>query len=353
MKSFGLYFEKPFRCAVREAPLPEPRGDELLVQASCSAISAGTELLVFKGQFPAGMAVDAALSSYEGQRFEYPLTYGYSSVGRVVAAGPTADLAWIGERVFAFQPHGSHFTARAPELIRVPLEVADEDAVFLAGMETAVNLVMDARPVIGERVMLLGQGIVGLLTAALLARFPLGALAALERWPLRRQAALDLGVQAVWAGDEADWSQEAAAALGRETPQDGADLIFEVSGQPAMLDTAIAWAGFGARIVVGSWYGSKRAPVDFGGRFHRQRLQLVSSQVSTIAPAFSARWSKRRRQAVAWDLLARVGPSRLISHRFAFQDAQQAYTLLAERPGKTLQVLLTYGGPPADRNDGT
>jgi 2-desacetyl-2-hydroxyethyl bacteriochlorophyllide A dehydrogenase len=343
MKNRRLYFEQPFACNVREEPLPEVREDQLLVRTTCSAISAGTEMLVFQGRFPAGMNLDATLPSLAGQPFAYPLTYGYSSVGTVVAAGPLAGPAWVGARVFAFQPHQSHFVAQAAELIRVPPHVSDDDAVFLAAMETAVNLVMDGRPVVGERVLVLGQGIIGLLATAVLARFPLEALAVLERWPLRRQAALDMGAGAAWAGDEPDWIDAAAMVFNRQAADGGADLLFEVSGQPAMLDTAIAWAGFAGRIVVGSWYGTKTAPIDLGGRFHRNRLQLLSSQVSTLAPELAGRWTKQRRLATAWECLARVRPSRLITHRFDIAEAQAAYEQVAERPEETLQVLLTYG----------
>jgi 2-desacetyl-2-hydroxyethyl bacteriochlorophyllide A dehydrogenase len=345
MKNRCLYFQKPFTCAIREEPLPEAREDQLLVQTHYSAISAGTEMLVFQGHFPAQETVDATLPAYVGRRFEYPLAYGYSCVGKVIAAGPLAESGWIGERVFAFQPHQSHFVVPAAELIRVPPEVADEDAVFLAGMETAVNLVMDGRPVIGERVMLLGQGIIGLLTTALLGRFPLGTLVVVERWPLRRQAALDLGARAAWAGDEPDWTREAASALVRADSHGGADLLFELSGQPAMLDTAIEWAGFGGRIVVGSWYGTKAAAIDLGGRFHRNRLRLTASQVSTIAPGFSSSWTHRRRLDLAWELIAQVRPSHLVTHRFGIEAAQKAFEQVAERPQDTLQVLLTYRMP--------
>jgi len=340
MKRRCLYFEKPFVCAVKEGELPLPQGSELLVQTHCSAISAGTEMLVFQGCFPEEITVDATLPSYAGKPFAYPLAYGYSSVGTVVAAGPGADPAWMGARVFAFRPHQSHFTAPAGELIRVPAHVAEEDAVFLAGMETAVNLVMDGRPVIGERILVLGQGIVGLLTTALLAQFPLETLGVVDQWPQRRQAALDLGARAAWDGQEPDWGASAAEAL-----VGGADLVFEVSGQPAMLDTAFQWAGFGGRIVVGSWYGTKTAPLHMGGRFHRNRLRLISSQVSTLAPEFSGRWTKERRLAAAWEAIARVRPSRLVTHRFDLAEAQAAYEQVAQRPGETLQVLLTYGEP--------
>lgn len=346
MKSLCLYFTAPLKCAVREVPLPSIGPDQLLVQTRCSAISAGTEMLVFKGRIPAGMRVDETLPSYTGQRFEYPLAYGYSSVGEVVAAGAQVNPDWIGARVFAFHPHQSHYLARATELVRLPPEVPDEDAVFLAAMETAVNLVMDGRPLIGEQVMLLGQGVIGLLTTALLARFPLGALVALERWPARRRIARELGAGAVWAGDEPNFSREAAAALGQSGADGRADLVFELSGRPSMLDTAIAWAGFGARIVVGSWYGTQTASVDLGGRFHRQRIRLISSQVSTIDPIHGARWSTPRRLGTALAMLARVRPSGLITHRFGIDAAQQAFEQVADRPRETLQVLLTYGTVP-------
>ena len=342
MTQRGLLFEKPFKCTLRETPLPELREDALRVAVRCSAISAGTEMLIFEGRFPAHMPLDATLPGYAGQPFAYPLAYGYASVGRVVAAGPEADPAWVGRRVFAFQPHQSHFAVPAAELIPLPEGVADEDAVFLAAMETAVNLVMDGRPMVGERVLVLGQGVVGLLTTAVLARFPLEALAVIERWPLRRRAAGDLGAGAAWSGDEAGWEEKTAALFGPDAADGGADLVFELSGQPSLLDTAMARAGFGGRIVVGSWYGTKTAPIDMGGRFHRNRLQLIASQVSTIAPALSGRWSKPRRLDVAWELIARVRPSRLVTHRFGLEDAQQAYEQLAERPGETLQVLFTY-----------
>jgi len=342
MKNQRLYFQGPFTCVVQEEDLPAAREDRLLVQVSCSAISAGTEMLIFQGRFPEGMAVDATLPSYAGQRLIYPLTYGYSSVGTVVAAGPLADPAWIGQRVFAFQPHQGFFAAPAAEVIRVPAAVGDEDAAFLATMETAVNLVMDGSPVIGERVLVLGQGIVGLLTTALLGRFPLARLAVMEHWPRRRQTALDLGADAAWEGGGADGPGSAAdAPRGR----DGDDLIFELSGQPAMLDTAIQCAGFDGRIVVGSWYGAQTAPVNLGGRFHRNRLRMISSQVSTLAPGFSGRWSKARRLATAWEQIARVRPSRLITHRFDIKDAQAAFEQVSARPGETLQVLLIYGAP--------
>ncbi|MBL8092495.1 MAG: hypothetical protein JNJ43_19330, partial [Anaerolineales bacterium] len=161
-------------------------------------------------------------------------------------------------------------------------------------METAVNFLLDGAPLIGERVAVFGQGVVGLLTTALLARLPLASLTTFDKFPLRRE-----------------WSQKfgASSADLRGLKDLGGlegDLIYELTGSPAALDDAISAAGFSARIVVGSWYGEKRHAVDLGGKFHRARLKLISSQVSTLTPELHARWSKARRLAVAWQMLEAV-----------------------------------------------
>ncbi|MFZ7128483.1 MAG: zinc-dependent alcohol dehydrogenase [Desulfobacterales bacterium] len=329
--------------AVREYPLPVPAGDRLLVEVHYSAISAGTELLVFQGQIPEQLAVDDTLPAYSGIKFEYPLQYGYSCVGRVVSAGPRADQAWLGRWVFAFQPHQSHYLADAADLIPLPEGMAPHDAVFLSGMETAVNLVMDGRPMIGEKVLVLGQGVIGLLTTALLALHPLRALSVVDQWPVRREAALRLGADTALSGREEGLGNASSAILTGLHAEGRADLIYELTGQPAMLNTAIEWAGFGARIVVGSWYGKKSTPIELGGRFHRNRIQLMSSQVSTLNPSLTGRWTRHRRLALAWSMLERIRPCHLISHRFSIHEAQTAFEQISRSPDETLQVIFTYG----------
>ena len=192
-------------------------------------------------------------------------------------------------------------------------------------METAVNLVLDGRPLLGERVVVVGQGMVGLLATALLSRFPLESLQAIEAIPLRAEVARALGARVVAAREARD-----------------ADLVYELSGNPAALDLALAAAGREGRVIVGSWYGSKRAPVDLGGAFHRGRVTISSSQVSRFAPALSARWDRERRFAAAWRALAALDARPLITHRIPFVDAQQAYELLDRAPGEALQVLLVH-----------
>src|SRR5690606_6747205 len=122
----------------------------------------------------------------------------------------------------------------------------------------------------------------------------------------------------------------------------GLDLAFELSGNPAALDVAIGAMAFNGRILVGSWYGSKRANLDLGGHFHRRQLQLISSQVSHVAPRWQGRWRKARRLAVAWEMLAKVQPQQLITHRFPLAQAQQAYELIDQRPETAVQVVFSF-----------
>ena len=120
------------------------------------------------------------------------------------------------------------------------------------------------------------------------------------------------------------------------------DLTFELSGSPSALNDAIAMTGFNGRVIIGSWYGEKKTHIDLGGAFHRSRIRLISSQVSTIAPALSGRWDKARRFEVAWEALERIQPQKWITHRFPLEDAEKAYQLLDENPQETIQVIFDY-----------
>lgn len=333
MKRQTLYFIAPGQVSLRSEELPPLQPDQVLVQTRLSAISAGTELLFYRGQFPRDIPVDETLPALR-QENAYPLKYGYSLVGRVIAVGSAVQNGWDNRLVFAFHPHESHFCANPNELIPIPDGIPLEDAVFLPNMETAVNLVMDGAPLIGERVAVFGQGVVGLLTVALLARYPLDRLITFDRYPLRRQASLEMGASASFDPQELEQGQ---SSLSEE-----ADLTYELSGSPDALNQAIAITGYAGKVVIGSWYGQKKAPLDLGGRFHRSRLHLLSSQVSTIAPEHNARWSKERRLAVAWEMIRQIKPSRLITQRLPFDQAQFAYAMLDENPEQNIQIIFNY-----------
>jgi len=331
MTQSSLYFTAPCTVEIRDEPRATLPADRLRVQTIVSAISAGTEMLFYRSQVPAELSTDATIEALSGG-IAYPLKYGYACVGRVVEAGAQVPdgASWIDRTVFAFNPHETHFCALPTALIPVPDGIAPEQAALLPNMETAVNFTIDGQPIIGERVAVIGQGIVGLLTTHLLARSPLAELNALDRIPQRLAQAQKLG-----ATHRVDPANE--SALPRNM-----DLIYELSGNPAALDTAITLCGFDARVIVGSWYGTKRAEIDLGGHFHRNRIRIISSQVSTIAPATSGRWTKARRLDLAWSMLRQLDTTALITHRISFHQAADAYTLLDQEPERVIQVILNY-----------
>ena len=334
MKRLSVYFTAPRQVEVREEEMASPAKNQVLVETLVSAISPGTELLFYCGQAPADLSVDESIASLAGEvRFAARLKYGYSAVGRVIEIGADVSTEWHGRLVFCFNPHESHFRTTPDALMPAPPDLEPEEAAFLPNMETAVNLVMDGQPTIGEQVAVFGQGIVGLLTTALLARFPLARLVTLDRYAVRREKSLALGAHA--SLDPA--SPDAFASL-----QDGADLAYELSGNPAALDQAMAVTGFAGRVVIGSWYGLKQSTLNLGGRFHRSRIKLISSQVSTIAPEWTGRWTKTRRFQTAWNMIEQIRPAQLVTHRFPAERAAEAYALLDEHPEKAIQVVLTY-----------
>jgi len=342
MKRLALYFTGPQGVSVREEQILAPAAGQVLVQAMVSAISPGTELLVYRGQIPADLAIDETITALSGE-FRFPLKYGYAVVGHVKTVATDVAPEWKGRLVFAFHPHESCFLTSPAELVPLPATLSPEEATFLPNMETAVNFLMDGQPVIGERVVVFGQGVVGLLTTALLAQLPLGKLVTLDRYPFRREYSLSLGAHASLDPDAPDTVTQLYALLqAADRSPTGADLSYELSGNPAALDRAIAATGFSGRVVVGSWYGQKRANLELGGRFHRSRIRLLSSQVSTLAPEWTGRWTKARRLQVAWQMLEQVKPARFITHRFSLAQAPEAYDLLDQHPEEALQVLFTY-----------
>jgi threonine dehydrogenase-like Zn-dependent dehydrogenase len=182
----------------------------------------------------------------------------------------------------------------------------------------------------------LGQGIIGLLTASLLREFPLESLVAAD-WHELRQQSSPVAPGLCLDPKDPDFRVETSALLNGR-----ADLTFELSGNPAALNDALALTCFSGRVVIGSWYGEKRTEIDLGGAFHRSRIKLISSQVSTISPELSGRWDKARRFDTAWKALERIKPEKWITHRFALEDAADAYRLLDESPQDAIQVIFDY-----------
>lgn len=340
MTTQAIYHIAPHTVAVRDFQIGKPGPDQLLIRAHCSSVSPGTESLIFRGGVPDSWKMDDSLASLDGD-FRYPFKYGYALVGEVTAVGSREDHCWIGRRVFAFHPHQAEAVVDRRFCRLLPEGMPSDRALFLANMESALNLVMDAAPLAGERGMVFGQGVVGLLTLAVLSQFPLEELIAADPIQLRREQSQRLG-----ASLTVDPSRGRELAVLQEClfndEQNGLDFAIEVSGKINALNQAINLCGFDSRIIVGSWYGRDAGLVDLGGHFHRRRVKLISSQVSTLNPGLSGRWTKDRRLALALDWLQRVMPEQFITHRFSIQDCQSAFELAADTNGGALQVIFEY-----------
>jgi 2-desacetyl-2-hydroxyethyl bacteriochlorophyllide A dehydrogenase len=323
-----LWFTAPFELELRKTEMPIPSLGQVLVKTKFSAVSPGTEMLLYRGQIPSSMSLDTTIAGMQEQ-CAYPLQYGYASVGKIIEIGSGVAESWLGKQVFAFQPHASHFISYVDKLIEVPPDIPAERAVFFANMETAVNLVHDGAPLVGERIAVLGLGVIGLLLTSVLTRFPLKEITTFDRIGARREWSLKLG---------ANSSFDPQSIRDREK----ADLIFEVSGSPEALNLAIELSGFTSRIVVGSWYGKKSAPVWLGGDAHRNRLRVITSQVSTIAPELAGRWSKERRYQTTWDMLRHITPEQWITHKELLKNAAALYAQIDRQPEDCLQPVFTY-----------
>lgn len=320
--------------------LPPPQHNQVLIKTHYSAISPGTEGMIFNGRFPQNAVQDATIKSLSGN-FCYPFRYGYALVGEIIAIGPAVDNRWLHKKVFAFHPHQTYALAALQDCVAIPEGISLLQALLLPNMESAVNFVMDAAPLLGEKVLVMGQGIVGLLTMTLLRRFPLSLLITADHFALRRQLSSELGaMQTLDPAQPQEWQK--LQQLLSDQNRDGLDLVFELSGSLDALDRAIAVTGFAGRIIIGSWYGNSRHSLDLSGNFHRRRIRLLSSQVSTIDPVLAGRWDKARRLALAWNAIGDIDPARFITHRFALHACQQAFVCNSNHKDQVVQVIFDY-----------
>jgi 2-desacetyl-2-hydroxyethyl bacteriochlorophyllide A dehydrogenase len=326
----AVQFTAPRRVELVPVELPEPGPGDLLVRTACSGISAGTELLAYRGELDADTVLDESLAGLTGS-FRYPFRYGYSCVGRVergTAAVPARSL------VFAFHPHQDRFVVAADDVVPLAADADPRAATLFPLVETALQLTLDAGPVLDETVVVLGLGTVGLLTALLLERSGAQVLAA-EPQAWRREVARSLGVTAV-APDELP------RAVADATGGRGAPLLVELSGAPAALAGGLGLLAHEGTALVGSWYGTKPVPLPLGAAFHRRRLTVRSSQVSTIPAALQGRWDVARRRAAARDLLGELPLHRLATTEFAFADAARGYAAIDRAEPGVLHAALRY-----------
>ena len=307
----ALWSVAPGRAELRRETLPPPGDGEALVRSLASGVSRGTERLVLAGRVPESQwGVMAA--PLMGGAFPFPVKYGYAAVG-VVEAGPEPLL---GRRVFCLHPHQDRFVAPAMMCIPVPDRIPDRRAVLAANMETALNILWDAAPVAGERAVVIGAGVVGLLAAFLLSRIPGIDLQILDRDPARRAVAERLGLR--FAGPE-------------EAPAER-ELVIHASASAEGLRLALRCAAMEARILEASWFGDAEIGLPLGEAFHARRLRLLSTQVGQVSPAMRGRRTHAERLALALSLLDDPRLDALCGPVLPFADLPQALPGLLEPP---------------------
>lgn len=328
----AVQFVAPRRVAVVPVDLAAPAADQLLVRTLASGVSGGTELLAYRGLIDPAMPLDETLGALGGT-FTFPFRYGYSCVG-VIEDGASPGSPDTGALVFAFHPHQDRFTVAGRDVVPLPAGTDPVTGTLFPLVETALQLTLDAGSMVTEPVAVLGLGPVGLLTALLLQR---GGAVVLGCDPRddRRAAASGLGLDAVAPED-------LPGAVRSRTGGRGLPLLVELSGDPQTLAGALDLLRHEGTALVGSWYGTETVPLPLGGAFHRRRLTIRASQVSTVPAAMSADWDVERRRAVARDLLAELPLQALTTTSYPFERAAEAYASLDRGELGVLHVALTY-----------
>ena len=329
MHARALQFVAPRRLALVEVDLPELTPGCVHVRTLYSGISSGTELLAYRGDIPPDLPLDETIGALGGT-FSYPFRYGYSAVGLVERSTSRLET---GALLFAFHPHQDQFICPAETAMALP-DVSARIATLFPLVETALQIKLDAGEVSGSIVVVLGLGAVGLLVSMLLKEA--GAIiVGVDPSSTRRDLAKGLGI------DASDPS-EVHARLTADTGMEGVPLVIEVSGNPLALASALPLLAHEGTVLVASWYGRKNVTLPLGAEFHRRRLSIRSSQVSTIPSRLQARWSIESRRREAARLLKQLPLSDIASHEFPFELAADAYAALDRGDDRLVHVALSY-----------
>jgi 2-desacetyl-2-hydroxyethyl bacteriochlorophyllide A dehydrogenase len=329
MKARAFWTVAPGRGELREEVLSPPGSGEVLVRSLASGISRGTERLVFHGHVPESQWAQMRAPLQAGD-FPFPVKYGYAAVGLVEDGADELR----GRRIFCLHPHQDRFVALARFCRPVPDAVPDHRAVLAANLETAVNILWDAGPLPGERALVIGAGVVGLLCAYLLARIPGMAVTVADTDPARRAVAEAFGAR--FAAPDAMPAEQ--------------ELIIHASASPAGLQAALRHAAFEARIVEASWFGDRPVSLPLGEAFHARRLRLISSQVGTIATPMRGRRGYAERMDLALSLLADPLLDALTGPAIPFADLPARMPAILDAPPgghSPLCPVVTYPGAAA------
>jgi threonine dehydrogenase-like Zn-dependent dehydrogenase len=305
----AFWLRNPGAGEIRAVPLREPGPDDVVVRALHSGISRGTETLVFRGEVPVHQRA-AMRAPFQVGEFPGPVQYGYLSVG-VVEHGPP-EL--VGRTVFCLHPHQTVYVVPADAVVPVPDGVPPRRAVLAGAVETAVNALWDAPPLLGDRVTVVGAGMIGCCVARLLARFP----------------ATDVQLVDVDAGRAGVAGRLGVPFTAPEGASGGRDLVVHASATAAGLQLSLDLLRTEGTVLELSWYGDREVAVQLGGAFHSRRLQLRASQVGSVAPKRRGSWTTRDRLALALSLLRDDAFDALLTGRSSFDDLPEVMARLAD-----------------------
>jgi 2-desacetyl-2-hydroxyethyl bacteriochlorophyllide A dehydrogenase len=330
MEGRALRFVAPRRVEIRPEEVRPPEAGEVLVRTRWSGISGGTELLAYRGELDETLELDESISSLPGT-FRYPFAYGYGCVGEVERSDANGPAE--GTTVFAFHPHQDVFAVHPDDV--VPVEGVDPRVATLFPLvETALQVSLDAGPRIEEPVVVLGLGAVGILSASLLRRSGADVVGVDPRAD-RRETASAFGLRAVDVPEIRD-------AVAAQTSGAGVPLAVDATGSPAALPLALDLLAHEGEALVCSWYGNKDVRLPLGGPFHRRRLSIRSTQVSTIPARLAGRWDRARRRRTAMRLMSELPVKLLATHEVAFERAADAYEALDRGDEGIMHVALRY-----------
>jgi threonine dehydrogenase-like Zn-dependent dehydrogenase len=318
----AFWLREPGCGEIRTAVLPEPGPDDVVVRTLRSGISRGTETLVFRGAVPLYHRERMRAPFQEGN-FPGPVKYGYLNVG-AVEEGP-AELR--GRTVFCLYPHQTAYVVPARSVSLVPEDVPAARAVLAGTVETAINALWDAAPAVGDRIAVVGAGMVGCCVARLLRRYPAVEVTLVDVDPGRADVAAALDVD---------------FALAQDAPQD-VDLAFHTSTTSAGLQCSLDMLAAEGTVLDLSWYGDTDVQLSLGGAFHARRLVIRASQVGTISPARAARRTTADRLALALELLRDPAFDALLTGESRFDELPEVMPRLAAGSLPALCHSLTYG----------
>jgi 2-desacetyl-2-hydroxyethyl bacteriochlorophyllide A dehydrogenase len=343
MKMKRLMFEGPRKLTIQEIPEAELKPNDVQLKSLYSAISHGTEMNVYRGVAPMySRRQDGETKLFlesDKPTWSYPMPYGYTLVGRVTKIGTAVTKVKVGDNVFCYEPHGTGAVLNENALIKIPADINPKMAVFNANLNTAFNGILDARILLGDNVVIFGQGVIGLFALLMAKKSGAGKVVVVDMIDQRLALAQEFGADVTINPTKV---KDVALEIKRATGNRGADVAIELSGSDRALHEAIRCVVYNGTVIIMSWYPGSLSNVQLAGEFHHNRVRLIGSQVGGINPEIANRWTFERRQEQVWEFMREFDLQRLITNEMPFEKAAEAYDLVDHKANEIVQVMLKY-----------